>query len=69
VYAITVNTLGPATDDARQLLEEIDQIQAAIRREAHALAEQRQSGLSSNLDNWLAAERRILHVLFVNFLK
>ena len=60
--AITVNTPGPATGDARQLLDEIDQIQEAIRREAHGLAEQLQSGLPSNLDNWLAAERRILYV-------
>ena len=60
--AIKVRNYAETKDEALPLLDEIDQIHAAIRGKAHELFERRRAWLESDLDNWLAAERQVLWV-------
>jgi HSP20 family molecular chaperone IbpA len=62
VSAIKVRNYPETKGEALPLLDEIEQIHAAIRRKAHELFEHRQPSLESDLDNWLAAERQVLCV-------
>jgi HSP20 family molecular chaperone IbpA len=60
--AVKVRSYPETKDEALPLLDEIEQIHAAIRRKAHELFEHRRAWLSSDLDDWLAAERQVLCV-------
>lgn len=60
--AVNVRSYPETKGEALPLLDEIEQIHAAIRRKAHELFEHRQPSLESDLDNWLAAERQVLWV-------
>ena len=60
--AIRVRTYTETKNEALPLLDEIEQIHAAIRRKAHELFEHRRAWLESDLDNWLGAERQVLWV-------
>jgi len=62
VSAIRVRTYTETKNEALPLLDEIEQIHAAIRRKAHELFEHRRAWLESDLDNWLGAERQVLWV-------
>jgi HSP20 family protein len=60
--AIRVRSYSEIKNEGLPLLDEIEQIHAAIRRKAHELFEHRRAWLESDLDNWLAAERQVLWV-------
>jgi HSP20 family molecular chaperone IbpA len=62
VSAVKVRSYLETKDEALPLLDEIEQIHATIRRKAHEISEHRRAWLSSDLDDWLAAERQVLCV-------
>ncbi len=60
--AVKIRSYPETKDEALPLLDEVEQIHAAIRRNAHEISEHGRAWLSWDLDNWLAAERQVLCV-------